>query len=58
MLREAGKRVDADELRGFLDAYAGDLPRTTLRYAIEHLAPEVRRAYRAQPGTVDRSNLS
>lgn len=47
MLREAGKRVDAGELRGFLDAYAGDLPRTALRYAIEHLSPDVRSAYRA-----------
>jgi 3-methyladenine DNA glycosylase AlkD len=47
MLREAGKRVDADELRRFLDAHAADLPRTTLRYAIEHLPPEVRRAYLA-----------
>jgi 3-methyladenine DNA glycosylase AlkD len=48
MLREAGKRVDPNELRGFLDAYASDLPRTTLRYAIEHLAPEARQAYLAR----------
>jgi len=45
MLREAGKRVDAAELRGFLDAYAGELARTTLRYAIEHFPPDVRRTY-------------
>ena len=35
-LREAGKRVDADELRRFLDQYASTMPRTALRYAIEH----------------------
>ncbi|GAA3609588.1 DNA alkylation repair protein [Microlunatus ginsengisoli] len=48
MLREAGKHVDPAELLGFLDAYAADLPRTTLRYAIEHLPREVRRAYLAR----------
>lgn len=45
MLREAGKRVDEAELLAFLDCYAGRMPRTMLRYAIERLAPEVRRSY-------------
>lgn len=46
MLREAGKRVDAGELRGFLDEYAARLPRTTLRYAIELFPSEERAHYR------------
>ena len=45
MLREAGKRVSADELRAFLDRHAAVMPRTMLRYAIEHFAPDVRRHY-------------
>ncbi len=35
MLREAGKQ-DLDALRGFLEKFHTRLPRTTLRYAIEH----------------------
>jgi 3-methyladenine DNA glycosylase AlkD len=46
MLREAGRRVDEAELRGFLDAYAPELPRTTLRYAVERFTPDVRLHYR------------
>ncbi len=46
MLREAGHRVDQDELLRFLDVYAPELPRTTLRYAVERLPPDVRRRYR------------
>jgi 3-methyladenine DNA glycosylase AlkD len=45
MLREAGKRVSANELRAFLDRYAAVMPRTMLRYAIEHFAPDVRKHY-------------
>jgi 3-methyladenine DNA glycosylase AlkD len=48
MLREAGKRVSAEELRAFLDQWAADLPRTTLRYAIERFPPEVRQRYLAK----------
>ena len=44
MLREAGKK-DPAVLLGFLDAYAGRLPRVTLRYAIERLDPEQRKHY-------------
>ena len=43
MLREAGKRVSRDELLAFLDQHAAAMPRTMLRYAIEHLDPDVRR---------------
>ncbi|MDR3252890.1 MAG: DNA alkylation repair protein [Tannerella sp.] len=41
MLREVGKR-DRGTLLDFLDEYATSLPRTTLRYAIEHF-PEPER---------------
>lgn len=44
MLREMGKR-QVDELRGFLDEYSQDMPRTMLRYAIEHLPKEERQHY-------------
>jgi len=44
-LREAGNRVDADELRAFLDHHAAAMPRTTVRYAIERFDPEERRHY-------------
>jgi 3-methyladenine DNA glycosylase AlkD len=45
MLREAGKRVDEAELRGFLDQHADAMPRTMLRYAIERLTPAERLHY-------------
>jgi 3-methyladenine DNA glycosylase AlkD len=45
MLRELGKR-DAATLHGFLDAHAGHMPRTMLRYAIERLPLTVQRRYR------------
>ncbi|KRC62112.1 DNA alkylation repair protein [Agromyces sp. Root81] len=47
MLRELGKKVDRDELTGFLDVYAPRMPRTMLSYATEHLTSEERAAYRA-----------
>jgi 3-methyladenine DNA glycosylase AlkD len=47
MLREAGKRVSLDELRTFLDQYAGVMPRTMLRYAIERMDKEERTRYLA-----------
>jgi DNA alkylation repair enzyme len=43
-VREAGKR-DEPRLRGYLDRNAATMPRTALRYAIEHLAPDVRHHY-------------
>ncbi|MDQ5982206.1 MAG: hypothetical protein QG549_203 [Patescibacteria group bacterium] len=45
MLREIGKRVDRSVLTAYLDQHAHDMPRTTLRYAIEHLPPEQKLHY-------------
>ena len=42
MLREMGKRVSVDLLRDFLQQHAHTMPRTALRYAIEHLPPAER----------------
>ena len=47
MLREVGKRDEA-ALRAFLDAHAGKMPRTMLRYALERLPPDVRTGYMAR----------
>ena len=47
MLREIGKRVSRDILLQFLDTHAATMPRTTLRYAIEHLNQEQRAHYMA-----------
>jgi 3-methyladenine DNA glycosylase AlkD len=44
-LREAGKRVSRDGLRAFLDRHAAQMPRTALRYAIEHFDPIDRQHY-------------
>lgn len=44
-LREAGKK-DRPRLIAFLDAHAAEMPRTMLRYSIEHLDPDVREHYR------------
>lgn len=40
-VREAGKR-DPARLREFLDRHAATMPRTALRYAVEHLDPSTR----------------
>ena len=52
MLREVGKRVSRADLVQFLDEYAATMPRTTLRYATEHLPPERRAYYLALRRTV------
>lgn len=46
MLREVGKK-DLDVLINFLDSHANNMPRTTLRYAIERLPEESRLMYLA-----------
>lgn len=43
-LREMGKRCDRQLLVDFLDKHAATMPRTALRYAIEHL-PQVQKRY-------------
>ena len=42
MLREVGKRVSRELLITFLEEHHKDMPRTMLRYAIEHLEPSQR----------------
>ena len=44
-LREVGKKCGRDILLQFLDKHAATMPRTALRYAIEHLTPEQREYY-------------
>jgi 3-methyladenine DNA glycosylase AlkD len=50
MLREVGKRVDVDVLRSFLRRHGPGMPRTALRYAIEHLPPAERKRWLAGEG--------
>ena len=45
MLREMGKRVNMDLLRDFLRQHAHEMPRTTLRYAIEKMSDEERKIW-------------
>jgi len=45
MLREVGKRVDRNILVSFLDDHHNDMPRTALRYAIEHFSVQERAHY-------------
>jgi len=45
-VREAGKQ-DVERLRRFLDAHATTMPRTGLRFAVEHLDPDERSRYLA-----------
>jgi 3-methyladenine DNA glycosylase AlkD len=50
MLREIGK-YNRDVLIGFLEMYKHTMPRTTLRYAIEHFSPEKRTYFMKKPAT-------
>ena len=52
VLREVGKR-DREQLLQFLDAHAAAMPRTMLRYAMEHLDADQRAYYRAARHTPD-----
>ncbi|MBR6489061.1 MAG: DNA alkylation repair protein, partial [Muribaculaceae bacterium] len=45
MLREMGKRVNIDVLRDFLHKHSNEMPRTALRYAIEHMSDEERKQW-------------
>lgn len=45
MLREIGKRCDIQLLIEFLNEHYQTMPRTSLRYAIEHFSPETRQKY-------------
>lgn len=45
MLREAGKRCSQMDEEKFLKKHYHTMPRTALRYAIEHFDPERRKAY-------------
>jgi 3-methyladenine DNA glycosylase AlkD len=45
MLREAGKRASRPALEGFLARHAFRMPRTMLRYALEHFPETQRRRY-------------
>ena len=49
MLREMGKRVSTDLLRDFLSQHVHEMPRTTLRYAIEKLEPVERQYWMSIP---------
>jgi 3-methyladenine DNA glycosylase AlkD len=48
MLREVGKRCSRKEEEVFLKKYYKTMPRTMLRYAIEHFSPAERDAYMAR----------
>ena len=49
MLREMGKRVSMDLLRGFLRQHALEMPRTMLRYAIEKMPEKERQDWMSVP---------
>ena len=51
LLRETGKH-DRQRLLAFLDEHAASMPRTMLRYAMEHLDADTRRHYRSLTRTV------
>ena len=50
-MREVGKRASTDALNQFLAAHAATMPRTALRYAVEHLDEAQRAHYMGLRGT-------
>lgn len=48
MLREVGKKIDMDIIRGFLKKHHKTMPRTMLRYTIEHMEKEERLKWMAK----------
>jgi len=48
MLREVGKRCSRPTLVKFIDKNISHMPRTTLRYAIEHFSPAERKKFLAK----------
>lgn len=56
-LREAGKH-DPARLRAFLDAHAPRMPRTAVRFAVEHFDPDTRRHYRELTTTTTANPIS
>ena len=50
MLREMGKRVSMDLLRDFLRQHIHEMPRTTLRYAIEKMDEKERKEWMEKEG--------
>lgn len=53
MLREVGKK-DESILLAFLDTYVSEMPRTTLRYALERMPASVRSDYMSRPSLYGR----
>jgi 3-methyladenine DNA glycosylase AlkD len=52
MLREMGKRCSMDLLRDFLERHAHEMPRTTLRYAIEKMSDKERKYWMNIPTNI------
>jgi 3-methyladenine DNA glycosylase AlkD len=48
MLREVGKHCSKQEFVKFLNTHKSKMPRTTLRYAIEHFSPQERKRFLAR----------
>lgn len=45
MLREVGKRISKEKEEAFLQKHYKQMPRTMLRYAIEHFSENERKYY-------------
>ncbi len=45
MLREVGKRISKEKLENFLKVHYKQMPRTMLRYSIEHFSLDLRQKY-------------